>query len=49
MLADDWTESEILRYYPGLTHEDIQASLSYANDLLKTEKVYPFEISQEGT
>lgn len=49
LLAHDWTESEILRNYPGLTHEDIQACLRYASDLLRTEKVYPFEISQEGT
>lgn len=48
LLARDWSESEILRNYPGLTYEDIQACLSYASDLLRAEKVYPFEISQEG-
>ncbi len=47
LLAHDWTESEILRNYPGLTHEDIQACLMYASDLLRTEKVYSVEISQE--
>lgn len=47
LLAHDWTESEILRNYPGLAHEDIQACLMYASDLLRTEKVYPIEISQE--
>lgn len=49
LLAHDWTESEILRNYPGLMHEDIQACLRYASDLLRAERVYPVEISQEGT
>ncbi len=31
LLAQGWPESEILRNYPGLTHEDIQACLSYAS------------------
>jgi uncharacterized protein (DUF433 family) len=30
LLANSWPESEILQNYPGLTHEDIQACLSYA-------------------
>jgi uncharacterized protein (DUF433 family) len=47
LLAHDWTELEILRNYPDLTHEDIQACLGYASDLLRTERVYPIEISQE--
>jgi uncharacterized protein (DUF433 family) len=48
LLAQGWSESEILRNYPGLTPEDIQASLSYARDLLREERVYPIKISQEG-
>jgi len=31
LLAKDWPESEILRNYPGLIHEDIQACLSYTS------------------
>ncbi|HWR25379.1 MAG TPA: DUF433 domain-containing protein [Methanosarcina sp.] len=38
LLARDWSESEILRNYPGLTQEDIQACLSYTSHLLKAEK-----------
>ncbi len=41
LLAQGWTESEILRNYPGLTHEDIQACLAYASNVLHAEKVYP--------
>jgi len=41
LMADGWTEAEILRNYPGLTHEDLAACLAYARDVLKSEKVYP--------
>lgn len=41
LLADGWSEPDILRNYPGLTHEDIAACLAYARDVLKSEKVYP--------
>jgi uncharacterized protein (DUF433 family) len=46
LLAQGWTEGEILRNYPGLTREDIQACLRYASVVLKTEKVYPREVSE---
>lgn len=46
LLAQGWGESEILRNYPGITHEDITACLKYATNLLKAEKIYPFELSQ---
>lgn len=41
LLAQGWTEADILRNYPGLAHEDIQACLAYASDRLRAEKVYP--------
>ena len=41
LLAQGWTEEEILHNYPGLTHEDVQACLSYASATLRAEKVYP--------
>jgi len=37
LLVQGWSEAEILRNYPGLTHEDIQACLSYASAILKRE------------
>jgi len=40
MLAQGWTEEDLLRNYPGLQHEDIQACLLYARDLLQVERVY---------
>jgi len=41
LLADGWEEADILRNYPGITHEDIAACLAYARDMLRAEKVYP--------
>jgi uncharacterized protein (DUF433 family) len=40
LLAQGWTEQDILENYPGVTHNDIAACLSYARDILKTEKSY---------
>ena len=41
LLAEDWSEADILRNYPGLTREDILACLAYAQDRLSNERVYP--------
>lgn len=41
LLAQGWSEAEILDNYPGLTGDDIRACLRYASALLKAEKVYP--------
>jgi len=45
LLAQGWTEAEVLRNYPGLTREDIQACLSYASAVLRTERVYLLELA----
>ena len=41
LLADGWGEQDILRNYPGLTHDDILACLAYARDAVGSEKVFP--------
>jgi uncharacterized protein (DUF433 family) len=41
LMADGWNETDILRNYPGLSHDDLAACLAYARDLLRSEKVYP--------
>jgi uncharacterized protein (DUF433 family) len=41
LMAEGWSEPDILKNYPGLTHEDIAASLAYARDVLASEKVFP--------
>ncbi len=40
LLANGWTESQIIENYPGITHEDISACLHYATSVLKSERVY---------
>ena len=41
LLADGWTEADIIANYPGLSSEDIRACLAYARDALSAEKIYP--------
>ena len=41
LLADGWSEADILHNYPGITHDDVAACLGYARDILISEKVYP--------
>jgi uncharacterized protein (DUF433 family) len=45
LLAQGWSESEILRNYPGLVREDIQACLAYASSALRAEKVFPLAVA----
>jgi uncharacterized protein (DUF433 family) len=41
LMADGWSEADILGNYPGVTHDDIIACLAYARDTLSSEKVFP--------
>ena len=45
LLAQGWTEAEILKNYPGITREDILACLAYATEVLKAETVFPISLS----
>jgi len=45
LLAQGWSEVEILRNYPGLTVEDIHACLAYASASLRAEKVNPLRMT----
>jgi uncharacterized protein (DUF433 family) len=40
LLAQGWSNEDIIENY-CITSEDIRACLSYANEALKAEKVYP--------
>lgn len=40
-LAKNTDMAMLLQDYPRLTREDIQAALTYARDVIKTEDVYP--------
>ena len=41
LMADGWSEADLMGNYPGLVREDVSACLGYARDLLRTERVYP--------
>jgi uncharacterized protein (DUF433 family) len=45
LLAQGWSEAEVLRNYPGLTHEDVLACLEYASELVGQEKVFPYKVA----
>lgn len=40
LLAQGWSEGEILHNYPGLTREQILACVAYAQARLNEEKVF---------
>jgi uncharacterized protein (DUF433 family) len=39
LLANGWSEQDIIANYPGITRDDILACLAYASDVLHEEKV----------
>jgi uncharacterized protein (DUF433 family) len=41
LLADGWSEADIVENYPGIGPDDILACLAYARDRLKDERIYP--------
>jgi uncharacterized protein (DUF433 family) len=41
LMAEGWSEANILSNYPDLTHDDIVACLAYARDVLSSERVFP--------
>lgn len=41
LMAQGWTEAEVLRNYPGITIEDVRACLAYAHEVISEWQVYP--------
>lgn len=41
LMAQGWSDTDVLANYPGLEREDIAACLAYARDALRVEKAYP--------
>jgi uncharacterized protein (DUF433 family) len=41
LLAEGWSNQQILSNYPHLTQEDINACLRYAGSMMKQQRVYP--------
>jgi uncharacterized protein (DUF433 family) len=44
LLANGWTHEQILKNYPHLAEEDIQAALHYAAETVKQKHVYPLPV-----
>lgn len=41
LMAEGWTEADIIGNYPGVEREDIAACLAYARDVLASERIFP--------
>ncbi len=41
LLAEGWSEADVLANYPGLSRDDLRACLEYARELLQAEQVFP--------
>lgn len=46
LLANGWTEAQVLENYPNLKKDHLQAVFSYLNDLLKDELL--FEVKKKS-
>ena len=44
LLAEGWSHDQIVKNYPHISAEDIQAALHYAAEMLKSERVYPLTV-----
>ena len=44
LLAQGWSQDDILQNYPGLAPDDIRACLAYGRTILQAEKVYPLPV-----
>ena len=42
LVAQRWTDEQIIKEYPMLTKEDIQEALLYVERLIQNEEVFPF-------
>ncbi len=41
LMAEGWSEAQIVENYPGVSHEGLMACLAYARDILGSERVFP--------
>lgn len=41
LMADGWSEADIMDNYPGVDREKLLACPAYARDMVRSEKVFP--------
>jgi uncharacterized protein (DUF433 family) len=41
LVAQRWTDEQIMSEYPMISKEDIQEALQYAERLIRNEEIYP--------
>ena len=46
LIAQGWTNEEILSEYPALKQEDIKTALLYAEKVLEEEEIFSFGMNQ---
>lgn len=46
LVAQRWTDEEIIHEYPSLKKEDISEALYYAENLVKNEEIFPLFITK---
>ncbi len=49
LLASGWTESSIIQEYPGIGHDDIIACIRYAQEIVKSERVFSTHTGEKIT
>jgi uncharacterized protein (DUF433 family) len=45
LMADGWSEADVLQNYPGIEHDDIIACLAHARDTLSSERAFPSSVT----
>jgi len=46
LLAQRWTDEQIIKEYPVLKKEDIKEALLYAEMLIRNEEIYPLFVGK---
>lgn len=46
LVAQRWTDEQIIKEYPALKKEDIKEALHYAEMLIRNEEVYPLFVGK---
>ena len=41
LMAEGWSEAQILENYPQMTHESMQAVFAFSAEVIREESIYP--------